>query len=92
MHRTLNSITASHAAHARWAVVRAARAAEPVRETRVVEIEVRDSHRPRATVRMVAQETPRGWSRWQVSQNGVRIGRRTCGRTSVGKLVARWLA
>ena len=91
MHRTFTSASGSTAARARWVKNAMARRHEPVRETRVVELVVRDSHKPQCVIRLEAQETPRGWSRWQVSQNGKRVGRRTFGRSAVGKMMARLL-
>ena len=82
---------ASRAAEARWAAVRAARVDEPVRETRVVELTIRDSHRPLRILQMSADESERGWGRWDVCENGVKIGRRRFGRRAVAELLARSL-
>jgi hypothetical protein len=89
--RKARSEAASRAARARWDRVSAARADEPVRQTRVVVLEVRDTHRMRATIRMEADETPRGWSRWTVTEGGQRIGRRRYGGRAVAELIAKWL-
>jgi hypothetical protein len=80
------------AANARWARVHAACNGEPVRESRVVELSIRDSHRPARVIRMQADMTPRGWSRWAVSENGARIGCRTFGRRALAGLIAGSLA
>jgi hypothetical protein len=78
-------------ANARWAAHHAAQAGEPVRETRVVEVTVRDSHRPGCTVRLEANETVHGWGRWAVFQAETRIGKRRMGRHAVGDLIAGWM-
>jgi hypothetical protein len=82
---------ARHAANTRWDRVRAARAGEPVRETRVVELTIRDSHRPMRIVRLQAEELERSWSRWAVSENGQKIGNRRFGRNGIADLLARSL-
>lgn len=81
----------SRRARKRWNAAIEERSAEPVRRTRVVEIPVRDTHRPRTTIRLEADENPRGWSRWKVTQNGHPISARRLGRHAVGELIARWL-
>jgi hypothetical protein len=45
----------------------------------------------RATIRMEADETPRGWSRWTVTEGGQRIGRRRYGGRAVAEMIAKWL-
>jgi hypothetical protein len=75
----------------RWERVREARAGERVRETRVVEVTIRDSHRPMTTIRMETQERERGWGRFAVWQQGARIGARRFGRSGIAELLARWL-
>lgn len=80
------------AACARWAAVRAARADERPRETRVVEISLRDTHRPSRQIRLQAEERNRSWSRWSVTEDGVRIGRRALGTTGIADLIARSIA
>lgn len=82
---------ASVAARARWDAVREARQDEPVRMTRVVEITVRDSHRPRRTLRLESEEGPHGWRRWRVSEDGVRVGTRRLGRSTLARLLAQSL-
>jgi hypothetical protein len=81
---------AQHAAEVRWARHHAGIEAPP-RETRVVEMSIRDSHRPMRTLRFEADETERGWGRWRVSEGGARIGERRFGRTAIGALIARSL-
>ena len=92
MHRIFTSDTGSKAARARWVKNAMARRHVPVRETRVVEMVVRDSHRPQCAIRLEAQETPRGWSRWRVEQNGKTVGSRSFGSCAVAKMIARALA
>jgi ATPase subunit of ABC transporter with duplicated ATPase domains len=82
------SARASRAAIARWDAVRAARAGEPVRETRVTEITVRDSHRPMEIVRLQSEETRSGWSRRRVSHNGVSLSIRPLGPSGIASLIA----
>lgn len=79
---------ARRAAEARWAAVREARAGEPVRQTRVVEIDIRDTIQPRRTIRMKADPTDRGYGRWMVGENGQRIGTRRFGATAIARLIA----
>jgi len=54
----------------------------------VVELTIRDSHRPMRVVRMEAEEGDRGWGRWMVTESGARVGRRRFGRRAVGELIA----
>jgi hypothetical protein len=75
----------------RWQREREKQAGEPIRKTRVVVLEVKDSARMRAVIRLEAEETERGWSRWAVSEGGERIGKRRWGRRAVGLLIAGWL-
>ena len=79
------------AAEARWARVHSERAAEPVRQTRVVEIVIRDSMMPLRTIRMEAEPREMGWSRWAVTENGLRAGRRRYGASAVALAIARTL-
>jgi len=79
-------------ADARWAAVREARAEEPVRRTRVVELTIRDSHRPGTVVRLSAEEGARGWGRWAVEQDGARIGKRRLGKAGIARMLAAFLA
>jgi hypothetical protein len=76
----------------RWAAVHAAQAAEPVRQTRVTEIVIRDSRRPMQTIRVVREPRGHAWGRGRISVNGVAIGGRPRGRTAIGKLLAEALA
>jgi len=85
------SARASRAARARWDRVRAARAHEPCRETRVVLIEIRDSHRPRTSLRLEAAVQERGWGRWAVFENGRRVSCRRFGCSSLADMLARAL-
>jgi len=77
---------------ARWDRVHAVRSGEPLRASRIVEFPIRDTHRPFAMIRLEAEPTERGFWRWIVSENGVRIGKRRLGRRAVADLIARWLA
>lgn len=90
--RERRSAAARKAAEARWAAVRSRFHGEPVRTTRVVEIVIRDSHRQMRTIRMVADEQPRGWGRWAVTENWQVVGERRLGRTAIAGLIARSLA
>jgi hypothetical protein len=73
---------------ARWAKVHAAHVGEPVRETRVVEMTIRDSHRPMRIIRLQAEETERGWSRWMAQENGQRAGRKPWGKNAIARAIA----
>jgi hypothetical protein len=85
------SARATRAAEARWARYHAADDSPP-RETRFVELTLRDSHRPMRIVRMEADETQRGeWGRWAVTEDGQRIGRRRLGRSGIADLLSRSL-
>jgi hypothetical protein len=86
------SEAAVRAARARWDRVLAQRAGEPVRQTRVVELTVVDSHRPRSLIRLAADEQDGRWGRWAVTEGGQRIGKRRFGRRAVADLIAGWLA
>lgn len=78
-------------AEARWARVRERRRGETTRATRVVEVTIRDSHRPRIVLRLEAQETGQGWGRWRVSENGTEWAGRKIGTGRVARAVARVL-
>ena len=69
----------------------AASAGEPIRETRVVEMVIRDSHRTMRLIRMTAEPRERGWSRWMVAENGAQVGRRKFGNHAIARLIARSL-
>jgi hypothetical protein len=75
----------------RWAKAAAAREGEPIRETRVVEMTIRDSHRPMRIVRLQAEETERGWSRWTAHENGQRAGQKPWGKNAIARAIARTL-
>lgn len=90
--KAARSERARAAAEARWSAVRAARADEPVREGRVVEITIRDTRQPMRVLRLQAEPRELGWSRWAVSENGVRVGRRRFGRSAISDLIARSLS
>jgi hypothetical protein len=75
-------------AEARWASVRAARADEPIRQTRIDEITIRSTIRPMQIIRIERQPKAHGWSRAHVYVNGQRVGRRTYGRSAIAKLLA----
>lgn len=85
------SALARIAANARWEQHRAALAAEPTRTIRVVELTVKDSHRPQRVIRMEADERETTWSRWLVIENGERVGRRRFGRTTIAEPIAQSL-
>ena len=79
---------ARRAAMARWDAECAARHDEPCRTSRVIEMVVRDSHRPMRLIRLEADDKGRAWSRWKVTENGARVGRRRFGRTAIARLIA----
>lgn len=64
--------------------------AEPIRETRVQEIVVRDSHRPRTVIRLECDLTrdDRAWGRRRMWLNGEPFGCRPVGRTSAADMIA----
>ena len=61
---------------------------EPARVSRVVELTILDSHRARRFIRLQAEPLACGWSRWRVTENGARIGKRGFGSLAVAKLIA----
>jgi hypothetical protein len=79
-------------ANARWAAYHAAQAGEPVRQSRVTEITVRDSHRPMEIVRIVREPRDHSWGRGRVEVNGKPVGRRALGISGIARLLARSLA
>jgi hypothetical protein len=67
---------AQRAAEARWARARAHDDDAPARETRTVEIAIRDSHRPMEIVRLTRDDVGDGrWSRWRVAGARLRFSR-----------------
>lgn len=78
-------------ATARWAAYHAAKADEPVRQSRVTEITIRDSHRPMEIVRIVRQPRAHSWGRGRVTVNGRPVGRRAFGVSAIARLLARSL-
>ena len=80
------------AAETRWEREHAACAGEPVRRTRTVTIEVRDSHWPMTRLRLEAEPKDKGWSRWAVWHDGKKVGTRRLGRDGLGQAIARLLA
>jgi hypothetical protein len=92
VNRLRRSAAGRAGAKARWAAVRAARAEEPIRQTRIDEITIRSSIRPQQILRVERQPAERGWSRAHVYVNGRRVGCRGYGRTALGKLLAEALA
>jgi hypothetical protein len=91
--------------HAPWFVPRAAQAlavaavvlatahaGDPQRHSRVSEVTIRDSHRTMQIIRIHREPTEHSWSRGRVYVNGKRVGRRTFGKTALGKLLAEALA
>jgi hypothetical protein len=79
------------AANVLWQRVHAAAAAEPERETRFVELTIRDSHRPLRVIRLQAEQSDHAWGRWAVDENGSRIGARRFGRSAISEMIARSL-
>jgi hypothetical protein len=75
-------------AEARWAREHAELEGEPLRRTRVVEIEIRDSLLPMRTIRLEAEPREQGWSRWLVMENGRRCGKRRFGAKRVAVAIA----
>lgn len=73
----------------RWETVHAAKRNEPPRETRAIELTIRDSHRPMRMIRLTAEETEHGWSRWTVTENGQPAGARPWGKNAIAKAIAR---
>jgi hypothetical protein len=55
----------------RWAKVHAARAADPVRQTRTNRITIEDTHTTRTILIIRREQTERGWSRARVEVNGI---------------------
>jgi hypothetical protein len=39
-------------------------------------------------IRLEADDKGRAWSRWKVTENGARVGRRRFGRTAIARLIA----
>jgi hypothetical protein len=72
----------------RWSKASAVRVGEPIRETRVVLMTIRDSHRPMRIIRMQAEETERGWSRWVVQENGQPAGQKPWGKNAIARAIA----
>jgi hypothetical protein len=60
----------------RWEAYRAARVNEPIRATRTTRITIEDSHRMRMVFMLARQETPRGWGRAEVQENGKPVSRK----------------
>jgi len=81
---------ASHAARVRWDRYHAG-IEEPPRESRIVQIQITDSHRPMQTIRLQAEQTERGWGRWLVHANDQRIGQRRYGRSAVADMLSNFL-
>ena len=77
---------------ARWTEYHAAQAAEPVRQSRVTELTIRDTHRPMEIVRIVRQPRDHSWGRGRVTVNGRPVGRRAFGVSAIAQLLARSLA
>ena len=75
----------------RWARAHATQAAEPVRQTRIVELPIRDTHRAGAPIRMEAEPTRHGFGRWLLTENGEQIGTKRLGRRQVEDMIASWL-
>jgi hypothetical protein len=59
---------------------------EPVRQDRVVEITIRDSHRPMTAIRLRREQDDEGrWGRWSG------IGAAHLGPSGVGKIIGKYL-
>jgi hypothetical protein len=78
-------------ANARWAAYHATQDAEPVRQSRVTEIVIRDSHRPMEVIRLTREPRGQTWSRAIVTQNNQPVGRRAFGVSAISRLLARSL-
>jgi DNA-directed RNA polymerase subunit E'/Rpb7 len=76
---------------ARWKKQHAAAQGEPIRQTRVVELVIRDSQRTMRNIKLTAHQRERGWSRWTVTENNTPIGRRAFGAHAIAQLIARSL-
>lgn len=90
------SARAQHASEIRWARYHAALSAEPVRASRVVEITIRDTHRPMRVICLRSEvyglrSDPCSRSRWAVTENGTQIGTRRLGTTAIARAIARSL-
>lgn len=79
---------ASRAARARWDRVHAAQAADPVLQSRVVELTIVDTNRMRRVIRLQAEPAARGWGRWLVNENGRRVGQRRFGAKAIAAMIA----
>lgn len=72
----------------RWAKVHAVQVGDPVRQTRVIQMTILDTHRPMRIIRLQAEETERGWSRWTATENGQPCTR-LWGKIAIAKAIAR---
>ena len=90
--KTRRSEIARKAATARWAAYHAFQAGDPQRHSRVIELTIRDSHRPMQVIHIHRESIGHAWSRARVYVNGSRVGVRAFGRTALAKLVAEALA
>ena len=78
-------------ANARWAAYHVAQDGEPVRQSRVTELTIRDTHRPMEIVRIVRQPRDHSWGRGRVTVNSRPVGRRAFGISAIARLLARSL-
>ena len=90
--KTRRSAAAQKAAHARGAANHAFQAGDPQRHSRVIELTIRDSHRPMQVIHIHRESIGHAWSRARVYINGSRVGVRAFGRTALAKLIAEALA
>jgi hypothetical protein len=75
-----------HGADCRWRKYHEKLAGEPVRTDRVIEITIRDSHRPMTVIRLRREQNDEGrWGRWRG------IGKTALGPSGVGKLIGKYL-
>lgn len=78
-------------ANARWAAYHATHAGEPIRQSRVTELTIRDTHRATEIVRIVREPRDHSWSRGRVTVNGRPVGKRAFGFSAIARLLARSL-
>lgn len=82
----------SRRAHARWEKHRARQIETPVRQSKLVELTIRDSHRPMRVIRLRADPTDRGWGRFAGEENGRAIAHgRRFGHRHIATLIAQSL-
>jgi hypothetical protein len=65
---------------------------EPLRQSRVTELTIRDSHRPMEIVRIVREPRDHSWGRGRMEMNGKPVGRRAFGISGIARMLARSMA